>query len=314
MIAFLDRQYLRGCSFVEKQDNGYLLHRMTPGFLKFYTRSEHDEIRAHCPTGIRITFRTDAAAIRIPVVAGRAARPVSAFDVFIDGALSTTFAEKDELTILSDGAVHTFEIMLPNLLECFLGYINLENAAVFEAVKRPSGKIIFIGDSIMQGMTVSHPALMYTDRLARALNAEAFNVSVGGALMNGKLGALALGCNWDYAMLGFGVNDFNKGRSLEEYSRNAGKVLSALTTRHSAAIFTIGPIPMNGRSEIREDGVKLSDFSDALRDVSMRFKRVRFLNGMELLPREKRFYIDEIHPNDKGEDLLFRNLLKQILP
>ena len=301
---------LRGCVSMEAKEKGLQLHRLTPSLLKIYRCTEHREIRANCPSGIRVLLKTDSANLSLPVAFGRTARPVFAFSVFVDGVESTYSYEKEQLALTLDGSLHQVEIALPHLVECFVGALEAGDGARVEPVPRKERTMLFIGDSIMQGMTVSRPSLAYADRLARFLESEYCNLSVAGATADQRLGSCALEYEWDRALLGFGVNDFNTSRPLGAYLEDMKGTLLPLLSRKDADVFLLGPIPWAGRTEPNDLGLHLDDYCEALRGLAAEFPRVRFIDGRTLLPDDPAYYVDGIHPNDLG----FYRMYKRILP
>ncbi len=299
---------LRGCVSWEVKERGLQLHRLTSSLLSIYRCTEHREIRALCPSGIRILLKTDSAKLRLPVVFGRIARPVFAFSVWVDGMETAYSFEKEVLEIVLDGKMHEVEMELPHLVECFVGALEVDEGARVETVPRKDHAMLFIGDSIMQGMTVSRPSLAYADRLARLLESEYCNLSVAGATADQRLGSCALEYEWDRAVLGFGVNDFNTSRPLGAYLEDMKGTLLPLLSRKEAEVFLLGPIPWAGRTEPNDLGLHLDDYCEALRNLASEFPEVRFIDGRTLLPDDPAYYVDGIHPNDSGSELLFRNL------
>ena len=299
---------LRGCVSWEVKERGLQLHRLTSSLLSIYRCTEHREIRALCPSGIRILLKTDSAKLRLPVVFGRIARPVFAFSVWGDGMETAYSFEKEVLEIVLDGKMHEVEMELPHLVECFVGTLEVDEGARVENVPRKDHAMLFIGDSIMQGMTVSRPSLAYADRLARLLESEYCNLSVAGATADQRLGSCALEYEWDRVILGFGVNDFNTSRPLGAYLEDMKGTLLPLLSRKEAEVFLLGPIPWAGRTEPNDLGLHLDDYCEALRNLASEFPEVRFIDGRTLLPDDPAYYVDGIHPNDSGSELLFRNL------
>ena len=309
-----NRGLLRGCVSLETREEGLQLHRLTSSLLEISRCTEHREIRALCPSGVRILLKTDSGKLRLPVVFGRIARPVFAFSVFVDGTETGYSCEHEVWELVLDGKMHRVEIALPHLVECFVGALEADDGSLVEPVPRKDRAMLFIGDSIMQGMTVSRPSLAYADRLARLLESEYCNLSVAGATADQRLGSCALEYEWDRAVLGFGVNDFNTSRPLGAYLEEMKGALGPLVSRKKAEVFLLGPIPWAGRTEPNALGLHLDDYCEALRSLAAEFPQVRFIDGRTLLPDDPAYYVDGIHPNDAGAGLLFRNLKRCFLP
>lgn len=301
----LSMEYLRGCVCAAKQEKGLELQRLCPSMMEFCRSSEHREIRARCPSGVRIVLQTDSPFLRLPFRFGRAARELFNFDVFCDGEIIPHTVSDHVLEIRPDGAPHRIEILPPHLVECYFGELELADGAQAAAVPKPEKTFLFLGDSIMQGMTVTRPSFAYADRLARARNADYFNLSVGGMTAFRVLGGFAMEYQWDKLFLCFGVNDFNSRRPLPDFIADMAGILNALNGK---PVVLISPIPLPGRDNVNPAGVRFQDFRDALRTLAGRVPNVTFVDGTKLLPNDNRCYIDGIHPNDSGEDLLFHNL------
>ena len=305
----LTMEYLRGCVRTERREDGLELQRLSPEMMKFCRDfSEHREIRARCPSGVRIVLRTDSPVLRLPIRFGRAARPFFECSVCLDGSEIPATVRDGSLELRLDGRFHCLEILPPHLVECFFGELEIADGARIEPLPKPEKRYLFLGDSIMQGMTVSRPSLAYADRLARFLESEYCNLSVAGATADQRLGSCALEYEWDRALLGFGVNDFNTSRPLGAYLEDMKGTLLPLLSRKDADVFLLGPIPWAGRTEPNDLGLHLDDYCEALRGLAAEFPRVRFIDGRTLLPDDPAYYVDGIHPNDSGSELLFRNL------
>ena len=307
----LAMEYLRGCVQIVPEEEGMELQRLCPAMMKFCRSSEHREIRARCPSGVRIVLRTDSPVLRLPFRFGPAARPLFEFGVFLDGKTIPVSAENSLLELHLDGRFHTVEILPPHLVECFFGELELADGARIEPLPKPEKKFLFLGDSIMQGMTVASPAQVYADRLARTQNADYYNLSVGGMTAFRELGAFAAEYVWDTLFLCFGVNDFNSGRPVPEFSGEMAGILDAVKGR--GGIVLISPIHQPGRNAVNGNGDSFQAFRDAVRSLAESRPGVRFIDGTKLLPHDTVWFVDGIHPNDAGEDLLFQNLQKELL-
>lgn len=304
----LSMEYLRGAVRTEETENGLELQRLSSAIMKRFARDEHIEIRMRCPSGVRIVFRTDSPFVRLPFRYGRAARPFYEFDVFRDGRKTEFSRANGVLEIASDGALHTIEILPPHLAECFFGELELADGSVFEPVEKPAKRLLFLGDSIMQGMTVSRPSFAYADRMARHLNADYSNISIAGMTAFAVQGELAMEYEWDRMFLCFGVNDFNTGRPLSKYLGEMRGILNAVKGK---PVVLISPIHMTGRPN-EKNGVAFQSFRDGLEKFAAEFPNVKFVDGTKLLPFDDRYFADGLHPNDCGEDLLFNNLKELI--
>ena len=302
----LSMDYLRGCVRMETGAQGVELQRLCPSMMDFFrNRGTHSLIRAKCPSGIRIVLQTDSPFLRLPFQFGNPARELFEFDVLCDGQKIAHSVTEQVLEIRLDGSRHTVEILPPHLVECCFGELELADGAQVSAVPKPEKTFLFLGDSIMQGMTVSRPSLAYADRLARIQDADYYNLSVGGMIACRLLGKFAMEYRWDRMFLCFGVNDFNLQRPVADFIADMTGIIEEVADRQ---IVLMSPIHMPGRSNVNPAGVTLQQFRDEVAALAEDRRNVTFVDGTELLPKDDRWYIDGLHPNDEGEDLLFRHL------
>ena len=161
-------------------------------------------------------------------------------------------------------------------------------------------------------MTVSSPFLAYPAQVAAALNKDFHNIAVGGATMDRQVGKLALDIEWNTAFVAFGVNDFAQNRRLDDFAADAEQMLNHLSTRKDAAIYLITPITWFGRREPNTLGIQLEEYRGVLKTVAAGFKNVCLIDGTQLVPDDPAYFVDNIHPNDKGSIILAKNLLQKI--
>lgn len=302
----LSMDYLRGCVRMETGAQGVELQRLCASMMDFCrNRGTHCLIRAKCPSGVRIVLQTDSPFLRLPFQFGNSARELFEFDVFCDGRSVAHTVTGQVLEVRLDGSLHTVEILPPHLVECCFGEMEAADGARVSAVRKPEKTFLFLGDSIMQGMTVSRPSLAYADRLARMQGADYYNLSVGGMTACRQLGKFAMEYHWDRMFLCFGVNDFNLQRPVADFIADMTGILEETADR---PVVLLSPIHMPGRSNVNPAGVAFQQFRDEVAALAEDRRNVTFVDGTELLPKEDRWYIDGLHPNDAGEDLLFRNL------
>ncbi len=308
-------ELLYGAAAVEPREDGLELRRMTTELSEFYSGSEAARIRAHAPAGVRIRFSTDSDYLAMAVAYGGEARPLYAVDVTVDGLELQSFTpgSRQESFCFNcelPAGTHEIEIAPPNLVECLLLGIELgEGASVTPLPARP--KLLFLGDSITQGMTVSRPSLAWPSQYAAGRGCDFTNLAVGGATMRAELGKFALSYEWEEAFIAYGINDFNQGRSVAEFLDDARGMLRHLTTRAGANIHLLTPIPFpDPERNVNANGDTLRKFREGLRDLAEReFPRVRLIDGETLVPDSPDFYADNLHPNDRGATVFAEKML-----
>ncbi len=279
--------------------------RMNPGLLACFSTAPKYLLRAQCPSGVRIRFRTDARKLELRFTFGDAVRNVFTTDIFVNKRCMTLEGEGPHAVELPPGE-KTVTIHLPHLVLIRKTELFLDDNASAEPLK-PEGKtILFCGDSIMQGMVTSSPSLAIAPKTAAGLGMDFINTSVGGARMNpehvretallpGDLMIVALGVNDAILKTDFGLFRENTGKSLQELVRFSGE-------KH-----LILPIPNTMPST-----PNLEKYRDIIRDVVCRYPEIHVLDGYDFFPAEKENYFDGTHPDDRGAEIYANHLIKTI--
>ncbi|MFA7231449.1 MAG: SGNH/GDSL hydrolase family protein [Victivallaceae bacterium] len=306
-----------GAAGVEVGEDGFTLSRMTPELTELYSYSEAAEIRASCPSGIRIAFVSNTSFVAMQVKYGRKVRERFAIDIVVDRVQRMTFNPSEETEIFSfsteipGAGDKRIEIFLPVMVECTVQALEIEDGASLATVEEVD-RMMFIGDSITQGIEVTAPALAYPAQVAAALEKDFHNIAVGGAKMNANVGKLALDLKWKTAFVAFGINDFNQSRPLAEFTAETEGLLKHLSSRKRAKIYVITPLPWAGRTTPNELGLSPEDYRQAIRDAAGKITGVKVIEGAELVPDDAALYVDNVHPNDSGMTLLAEKLLEKI--
>jgi lysophospholipase L1-like esterase len=315
-INLVDRiELVHGASEVIAGENGFTPVRMTRDLAEFYNYSEAAEIRANCPSGVRVCFRSDTSFVGMRLNYGRTARKIYAVDLIIDGIERLTFTPQNiehgfafNAELPAGGAEHSIELHLPHLCECAVDELVIEDGAMLAPLKYSGGRMIFVGDSITQGMSSTSPARAYPALLAAGLKRDFHNIGVGGAVMRREVGRMALDLSWKTAVVAFGVNDCSHQRPLAEFTADTEGMFEALSSRSEAAIYVLTPIPRLTGPERN----KLEEYREMIRKAATHFDRVQVIEGCELVPNDARYFVDGCHPNDAGMQAYAENLLEKI--
>ncbi len=308
----------RGAVAWDADEQGWIPVRMTPELIDFYGKDENSAVRAACPTGVRIAFRSDTGALALRLRYLREARPVYAADIRINHETIESFSpgpdEKEYafFTELPGRGEREIEIHLPHLCEIRLQGLALESGCTLRPAERCAERWLFLGDSITQGMTTTCPTAAYPAQVAAARNADFVNLAVGGATLHRELGPFAAKYAWNNAVVAFGVNDYHLGRPLEEFGEDCRKLLRSLHRRLSARLLLITPIPWLRDPGKNSNGHTLDDFRHALCEAAADCEGVSVVDGRELVPAEESCFADGLHPNDRGAAFFAENLLRQL--
>jgi len=267
---------------------------------------------------VRIAFVTDSNMLAMEVLFERFARPIFTIDIIVDGEHKMTFGPNEYIeefsfsTELPGSGEKIVEIYLPNMVECAVKGIVLEAGAAVSAIAEKPASILFVGDSITQGMTVSTPSLTYSAQVATVLGSDFHNIAVGGATMQKELAPLAMDLDWQKVFVAYGVNDFSQARSLADFEEESRGMLEVLSSREDAEIFLLTPIPWALRTNANEINLFLEDYREVLRKAAKDFPKVKVIEGAKLVPDDPNYYVDNVHPNDLGASTCADNILAEL--
>ena len=179
---------------------------------------------------------------------------------------------------------------------------------------KPSKKLICFGDSITQGVDTLYTSNKYTSKLAEALDAEEFNKAVSGDRFFPELAASPEDFEPDYITVAHGTNDWARSTKEEflDWSKRFYQNLSRVYP--NAKIFGITPIwRKDTHSDERTPFAEFTDIADIIAEQAKGLQNVTILNGYDFVPHDENSYADlRLHPNDKGFNHYFENLLKEI--
>ena len=308
-----------GIFSLEKNERGVVPVRISPKLQEFYCRqSEAWGIRARCPAGVRLKFRTTAKKLAMKVRFGSFCRESFGFDVSCAGNPVRRFTEDHAAesfafeTALPGRGPRAVTVAFPWQSECTVTSFQLDDAGMIEPVVYPRKPIAFIGDSITQGFSVSAPGDSYAARTARALGRDSINLSVGGMDMIGEAVEGALDYDWDTAVLAYGVNDCAKHHPLAAFRAETMRSLKALCGRAGAKIFVIAPLPWPGCPAEHPAEFALQFYRDAVAECVAEFPQATLIKGVELLEDDPRYFADHVHPNEAGMARIAQRLIPRL--
>lgn len=318
MIVTLDqlRCLASGCADVRAEPEGVYFDRMTEPLRACYGGSEGAVIRARCPSGVRVRFASNTRFLKVAIRFGRVARPLDTIDLHVDGLRWGTFvgdraAAPWRATLFRDveSRCRTFELALPHCVEAWLAELEIEDGAGIESIPPEPDTWLVIGDSISQGMTCGSPSRAYTATAARALALNHQNTAVGGAQMN-PAAADTAAIPAAIATVLFGCNDWNVAKPLDRFEADSAAFLERFFAAHPRTpLGVITPIPsVRDGGECNKAGVALEAYRAVLRKLAPRYAGVQLIEGPSLVPADRQFFCDGIHPNNAGMAAIARAL------
>ncbi|WP_394699389.1 SGNH/GDSL hydrolase family protein [uncultured Sphaerochaeta sp.] len=179
-------------------------------------------------------------------------------------------------------------------------------------IKKPSGKILCLGDSIMQGFMAKRPAFGLVPLLCEHLGVEIVNQGICGFGYDPSIldGMEELGL-FDCILVELGTNDWNFSPDLPSLERRIASFYSRLTTLFpSIPIFTMTPIWRSDLDELKPCG-SFAELSDLIAQEAETYVQVKVIDGLSVSPHKRGYYTDGfLHPNVEG----FRYLSEHLVP
>lgn len=178
------------CVRVERIGDAYIPYRYTRRDMDYFIRTKHPgDIRGCCASGITMDFITGAPVIsfRAELISQMAYGLQACFDIYEDGVFTASVA--------SDG-FHRIEyvrrgtgrgrisVYLPVIYEMRFSDFDLGD---WEEAPMPQKKLLVLGDSIAQGLFGARPSLAMVPEIARTLDMDYLNLSVGGEYHRGNI-------------------------------------------------------------------------------------------------------------------------------
>lgn len=265
---------------------------------------------------MRLRFRSDTSWIKACFRYGGQARPIFAADIFVDGRPAETFGP-DAPTREWSGEIfraevrtrREFDLWLPHVVETWVEFLEMEDGAEIEPVPAGSTTWVAAGDSITQGMAASIPSRTFSAVAARSLKFNLHNTGVGGATMEqvAGMGASLIPCS--FATVAFGVNDWAHSKPGEQFEQDTVGLLSELLRgKSNLPVGLLTPLPVLERDDLASSTLRIEDFRQALRRVGERFETVTVIEGPSLVPAIADYFVDGVHPNDRGMAEMGKNL------
>ena len=279
--------------------------RMSDSLLDFFNTAPKTFLRARCLSGVRLQFATDSSELEWTLEFGSPVRKIYTTDFLINGELRTVDGPGPHRLELPPGE-KDIVIHLPHLVEILNAELKLDDDATFKTMPETRRRIIFCGDSIMQGMTTTSPLRAIAARTAEMLNMDFINTSVGGACMKPDHVRLSAELNGDFLVVALGVNDAISRTEMGQFRRNAEDALKALAEFPGDKLLVL-PIPRVASPE-----PDLKPYRESIRTAASSFPSIPVLDGNDFFPAKAELYCDGTHPNDAGakiySDILYQTI------
>lgn len=260
--------------------------------------------RSQFSSTTRIEFMTDATSISLDYYATEFSSSDNTFDLYVDGKLQSVWRVRkfnfDRVSYDLAPGWKLVQIYLPT--DCHIGIKNLNFNGGYRTVKDKGQKLLIIGDSITQGYGTFMSGACYVNALQRKTGYNIIAQGIGGlpfkdcAPYKGEYEP-------DKIMVFLGTNYYEcESYDYENEAINFFKKLNQLWG--DKQIIYVSPL-------WRDNDVIWDRFiwctKIAKREAS-KYENITTIDGFDLVPNVHECYVDKIHPNPYGSEILATNL------
>ena len=285
--------------------------------------------KSYSTAGVRLEFITDSQSLDVSVSVKESnpeGRNFYSFDVYNNDVMlgqiknfdespqypykNYTLCDSRKTFRLSDKTNHVC-IYFPWSVQGIINGIEIDDGAAITPVVR-SKKVIMYGDSITQGYDSESPSRSYTSQLADYLEADVINKGIGGSVFMPELSEIKSDYSPNLITVAYGTNDWNIC-GYDDFEKRCHSFFNNLITNYpDTKILAIAPIWRADCDEERNLG-KFSKVAETLKNISVLNKNISFINGIDFIPKDKKYYRDSyLHPNDMGFDFYIYSLINEL--
>lgn len=167
-------------------------------------------------------------------------------------------------------------------------------------------KVLWLGDSITQGYGPLRSSYTYVSVANRILNYDIINQGIGGYIYDkGSLMKME-GYDPDKIIVALGTNQYRDENmsAVEEYYSTLMDIYG-----DEIPVLCITPV---WRGDSFDGMPILMSFSEKVKKIAGKYKNVRIIDGMKMIPHFSDYYLDNLHPNCLGCEVYGRNLADAI--
>ena len=315
-----------GTEYIIEENDNIIFSRFSDSERQALTYG-HD--KSWSTAGVRLEFITDSQSLDISVSVKESnpeGRNFYSFDVYNNDVMigqiknfeesprypykKYPLCDRHERFRLSDKTNHVC-IYFPWSVQGIINGIEIDDGAEITPVIK-SKKVIMYGDSITQGYDSESPSRSYASQLADYLDADVINKGIGGSVFMPELTNIKSDYAPSLITVAYGTNDWNIC-GYDDFEKRCRSFFNNLITNYpDTNILAIAPIWRADSDEERSFG-KFSKVAETLKNISALNKSISFINGIDFIPKDKKYYRDSyLHPNDMGFDFYINSLINEL--
>lgn len=276
-----------------------------------------------CAPNTRVSFTTDATYLRLNLAYANnpgGSNRLATGAILVNGVEYGTFLYSGSLPgsgqhdFTLPGGSNVVTVLWPSSADTDLTSVLLDSGASLAAAPaRPTNRIVFAGDSITQGFSVTKPTLAWTELTAVNQSRQAFNVAYGAAPASvyDATAMLATVSNADLGVYMVGTNDLFNQYPLSQYDTHLrGWIRKAKSLMTTPRLFIASPIFNGGTWTITlaQYRAQAQSTVQALMTYGNGDERLFYLNGADLMPSNASGLADGVHPNNTGANEIYTNV------
>ncbi len=263
-------------------------------------------------TGIKLVFETDSKYFAFGYNAGYVTG--NSCEVYVDGVKSGGLDFRNDFISgvyyhALDGGNHKVEIYMPNS-QMGIKNFTVEKGKTFEAVSEKN-EILFLGDSITEGIGIENISKTYPQVVAEALGMTLYNQGVASYTHDEKSIYHIGKADPEIVFVAMGVNEVFQSDMEENLKGTVEKYYKKLTkTFPDSKIYVMTPLTAFDR-----DYKKVQLVRDIIKDVVKEYEGITVINGEEILSpqmcfEDRSLLADGVHPSDKGAKIIAEKLIE----
>jgi len=307
-VDFKHPEFFAGITSLKYTASGVVPQRLPQAAIDFCTALEDVKgARARGGAGVRLQAHTNTRklGIKLHVLSKNADNCIMTLIDSTGKCEHRQFTEDTELNWDLPENNDKITLFFPWQAEIEIIDVLISSGAYFHpAIEVSPRKLIFIGDSITQGMESAYPEKSYAALVAQKLGVDFNNCGVGGLKMEPEFVQKSLCGAFDIAFLAFGVNDASLKTPLPLFAENCRRSLEILTGSMVKKIFMLLPLYWPDEDT---PGI-LDEYRDILRDSARDFRNIEIIDGKRLLPHDRKYFADGVHPNADGMEIIAKNI------
>ncbi len=308
--GWVDRETIDGYTY---------FYRFTQKQRAYYAETRYRD-KERASSGMYLEFVTDGDGVVFKTrQQSGSSQKIFGFDLYINGKMQQSFrGERQETSV--DATVQfrlpqgekAVRIYLPNLSATGLKDVEIKNSTFFSPTEK-AVKYIAYGDSITQGYTASSPSLSYVNKVGRELDAEVYDLGIGGEFFEPKMQDSDYPVKADIVTVAYGTNDWSGILPEEDRTRRKDFFQTLVNIHKGAKIFYIFPIWRHDTDKEKNGYGTLEDYRKMLREELRQYPEITLVEGENMVPHHRDFFQpDGLHPNDLGFCLYGENLIREI--